>query len=282
MSRYFELKNNIKIYFDIILKEPLNIKLNEDIENNKDDKKNIIKILKSGKNKGELYIPGSTLKGVFRSEFENISKYLNYKNDDLFGSLEKKSRIHFNDAFLKNIENRKSMNKGEKVNLIKQIHAFTPMIGSKDYFVDKNNPYNLKNERKINVLPIETVKDNFNTYLEIRNINYKELYILIYIFSLSYQDRIKLGSNKLRGLGLVNFQIENIEIETYGNDEFVFEFSKYFEVNDDLSLKLNGKYLKKVMNLRKEFRKFNFSDENIENNEFLKFIQEMRDNYDKF
>lgn len=232
------------------------------------EKGKAIPILKTELSKfGEVYIPGSSIRGAFRSSYVEIIKSLEhfneYKyviNDNYLFEFNKndnfiKSRIHIEDAYLIS-ENNKSE--------YEQIYLCTSMKEG------RNNP--------LSIHAIEKGR-KFKTRIKVDNIDYKEIFCLLQIISLSFIDEFRIGSNKSRGFGRVKLNIKDIILEIKDDkEEFLSKkIKKYFELDETMSLKVSDGYLKEVYRLNKNYIDFNFSPENLENlkkNDFLKHIQE--------
>lgn len=270
---YIHQKNKFEIFFEIELLEPLNIGTGIEDKNDKSS----IKILTTGSknlfnmecNKyGEVYIPGSSIRGVFRSKYSEILESFNKKieEDTLFGIHDidnkyfTKSRIHIEDAYLLKENNKSDY---EEFNLCTSMKRTKESKG-------KNIP-----------LYIQAIKEGRKllTRLKVDNINYNEIFTLLQVFSLSFIDEIRLGSNKSRGFGRVRLNIKDIILEIKDDkEEFLsVDIKKYFDLDLSSSLKVGNGYLKEIYKLKKEYMDFNFNLnnlKNLQNNSFLLHIEE--------
>ena len=119
MKEFLRLDNKIVIELKIKPLSPLCIKLSsEEEENDKSSTYSSVLSTEAGKTganntgdlecdtrRGEIYIPGSSLKGLFRDRFVTMYKSKNDFIKNLFGYIDdnekaKKSRIFLQDAFL--------------------------------------------------------------------------------------------------------------------------------------------------------------------------------------
>lgn len=283
-KEFLKLDNKLVIKLKIIPLSPLTIKYSpndrkkeEIIEEGVDVYTGILTSEKGGKLKsnkgviedknevreGEIYIPGSTLKGLFRDRFFTAFND-NIYTDNLFGFSEKdkskKSRFFIEDAFLSNEELRELFYKDIKKALkeVTSTRAITPI----DHFSSKTKV----------PLQYEYTMENFVTELTINNATLKDLQAIYFLIRDSINKEIRIGNSKSRGFGLVKFKIEDLKYEHFKskNDELEI-FEEYFNINDKKSIKLGDKYIKKSFYLKNELK-----DVDIENpNKFIVDLFEM-------
>ena len=284
-KEFLKLDNKLVIKLKIIPLSPLTIKYSPNERNNEeiadegaDVYTGVLTTEKGGKLKsnkgiiedknevraGEIYIPGSTLKGLFRDRFLTIFNENNEYTNKLFGFTEKKeakkSRFFIEDAFLSDEELRKLFYKDIKKALkeVTASRAITPV----DHFSSK---------AKV-PLQYEYTMENFVTELIVNNATLKDLQAIYLLIRDSINKEIRIGNSKSRGFGLVKFKIEDLKYEQFKskNDELEI-FEEYFNINDKKSIKLGDKYIKKSFYLKDELK-----DVDIENpNNFIITLFEM-------
>ena len=281
MKEFLKLDNKLVIKLKIIPLSPLTKKYSSNDRNDeeKDDtyvavittEKNMIKeknekitwkkleiekgSIKDEVRVGEIYIAGSTLKGLFRDRFLTSSKNNNEYVDNLFGFVEgdkaKKSRLFVQDAFLSDEKLRELFytNTKEALKQVTSLRAITPV----DHFSSK---------AKI-PLQYEYTMENFVTELTINNANLKDLQALYFLIRDSLNNEIRIGNSKTRGFGLVKFEIEDLKYEQFKsqNDELDI-FEEYFNINDKESRKLGDKYINKSLHLKDDFKKVDVENPN--------------------
>lgn len=288
MKEFLKLDNKLVIKLKIIPLSPLTIKYSSNERNNEeiadegaDVYTGVLTTEKGGKLKsnkgiiedknevrsGEIYIPGSTLKGLFRDRFLTIFNEKDDYVDNLFGFTDKdkekkskKSRFFIEDAFLSDEELRKLFYKDIKKALkeVTASRAITPV----DHFSSK---------AKV-PLQYEYTMENFVTELIVNNVTLKDLQAIYFLIRDSINKEIRIGNSKSRGFGLVKFKIEDLKYEQFKskNDELEI-FEEYFNINDKKSIKLGDKYIKKSFYLKDELK-----DVDIENpNNFIITLFEM-------
>ena len=264
MKEFLKLDNKLVIKLKIIPLSPLTIKYSsndrndeekddtyvavitteKNMRNEKDEKKPWKKLtiekgsIKDEVRVGEIYIAGSTLKGLFRDRFLTSSKNNNEYVDNLFGFVEgdkaKKSRLFVQDAFLSDEKLRELFyaNPKEALKQVTSLRAITPV----DHFSSK---------AKV-PLQYEYTMEKFVTELTINNASLKDLQALYFLIRDSINNEIRIGNSKTRGFGLVKFEIEDLKYEQFKsqNDELEI-FEEYFNINDKESKKLGNKYINK-------------------------------------
>lgn len=221
------------------------------------------KVTEDGR-KGEIYIPGSSLRGAFRDRtldiFENDEeevKKLYGKSDD---DKSQKTRIFIGDAFLYNVETRKRFYSdedkiSESLKDILKSRSITPI----DHFSGKATV----------PLKFEYTTENFLSEITVNNISLKELKIIYFILRDSINGELRIGNSKTRGFGQIELEIDKMVYYKYcGKKELVKDMKKYFERVEEKSIKIGDKYLCEVLRLKDKFNKID-----IENpNEFIKAL----------
>ncbi len=246
MKEFLRLDNKLIINLKIIPISPLLISDGREMENLKEGERNNIYFLKD--HNKEIYIPGSTLKGLFRQKFYEIF-YDENKIADIFGQQEKdnikgsKSKIFLEDAHLTD----------KTANDIIKTRSITPL----DHFTNAPTA----------PLKFEYTTYPFNTQIIDYNATLEELQTIYFILRDSINGEIRIGNSKTRGFGQIKFEIEDLIVEKYhGKNLFIDE--KFFFRNEDLSQKLGNNYLKETLFLKPEFKEID-----IENpNEFIKTL----------
>lgn len=211
---------------------------------------------------GEIYIPGSSLRGMFRDRTLDILSF--DEVDKLYGKVDgdkaQKTRVFIEDAYLYELQNREKFYKKDekKVSDIKELiktRAITPI----DHFSGKATV----------PLKFEYTTESFFTDITINNISLKELKTLYFILRDSINGELRVGNSKTRGFGQVELEIdEMIYYKYFGKKELIKDMSKYFERVEEKSLKLGSNYLYEALKLKKDFEKID-----VENpNEFIKAL----------
>ena len=205
---------------------------------------------------GEIYIPGSSLRGMFRDRtLDILSKE---EVDKLYGKVDgekaQKTKIFIEDAYLYEVENRKEFYKEDrkKVSDIKNLiktRAITPI----DHFSGK----------AVVPLKFEYTTENFFTEIVINNISLKELKTLYFILRDSINGELRVGNYKTRGFGQVELEIDDmIYYKYFGKKELIKNISTYFERVEERSVKLGANYLYEALKLKKNFREINVEKPN--------------------
>lgn len=240
--------------------------------------------------KGEIYIPGSSLRGMFRDRFYDIlfdqyrEKGFSQEEAEIFSQEEvekiygridseenqqikvveekkaQKTRIFIEDAYLYELKNReKFYEKNEvKVANIKDLiktRAITPI----DHFSGKATV----------PLKFEYTTESFFTEITINNISVKELKTLYFILRDSINGELRVGNSKTRGFGQIELEIdEMVYYKYFGKKELIKDMSKYFERVEGRSVKLGSNYLYEALKLKEDFEKID-----VENpNEFIRAL----------
>lgn len=281
MKEFLKLDNKLVIKLKIIPLSPLTIKYSSNDRNDEEKDDTYVAVITTEKNMrnekneknpwkkltiekgsvkdevrvGEIYIAGSTLKGLFRDRFLTSSKNNNEYVDNLFGFVEgdmaKKSRLFVQDAFLSDEKLRRLFytNPKEALKQVTSLRAITPV----DHFSSK---------AKV-PLQYEYTMEKFITELTINNASLKDLQALYFLIRDSLNNEIRIGNSKTRGFGLVKFEIEDLKYEQFKsqNDELEI-FEEYFNINDKESKKLGNKYINKSLHLKDDFKKVDVENPN--------------------
>ena len=266
-----------------------------DKDNNSEDnsEKNIKKATELYKRDGEIYIPGSTLKGLFRDRFTTmygtIDKDRNrFETDyikELFGhtdekntenKLAQKSRFFIQDSFLDSEipENFKKNKELKSLNFYRELF----------YKKEKGELYNSKFSEKIikirTITPVdhfsskakgslqyEYTMESFSTELIINNAKLQDLQGIFFVIRDSWNQEIRIGNSKTRGFGLIKFEIEDLIYEQFKSK------------NDALKI-LEDFFEEKTSEEEKKLIKFNFSRKLYLKTEFKELYE--NDNPNKF
>ena len=266
-----------------------------DKDNNSEDnsEKNIKKATELYKRDGEIYIPGSTLKGLFRDRFTTmygtIDKDRNrFETDyikELFGhtdekntenKLAQKSRFFIQDSFLDSEipENFKKNKELKSLNFYRELF----------YKKEKGELYNSKFSEKIikirTITPVdhfsskakgplqyEYTMETFSTELIINNAKLQDLQGIFFVIRDSWNQEIRIGNSKTRGFGLIKFEIEDLIYEQFKSE------------NDALKI-LEDFFEEKTSEEEKKLIKFNFSRKLYLKTEFKELYE--NDNPNKF
>ena len=255
-----------------------------DKDNNSEDnsEKNIKKATELYKRDGEIYIPGSTLKGLFRDRFTTmygtIDKDRNrFETDyikELFGhtdekntekKLAQKSRFFAQDSFLDS-EISEDLKKNKK---LKSLKFYRELF----YKKERGELYNSDFPKKIikirTVTPVdhfsskakgplqyEYTMETFSTELIINNAKLQDLQGIFFIIRDSCNQEIRIGNSKTRGFGLIKFEIEDLIYEQFkSKDDDLRALEDFFEEKDNEEEKLIKFNFSKRLYLKKEFKK---------------------------
>ena len=284
MKEFLRLDNKLVIKLKIIPLSPLTIKYSSNDRNEEEKDDTYVAVITTEKNMrdeknekseeitwkklviekgnikkearvGEIYIAGSTLKGLFRDRFLTIFNEDKDYIDNLFGFSEgneaKKSRFFIQDAFLSDEKLRELfyLNVKEALKQTTSIRAITPI----DHFSSK---------AKV-PLQYEYTMENFVTELTINNATLKDLQAIYFLIRDSINNEIRIGNSKTRGFGLVKFEIEDLKYEQFKSQKDELEiFEEYFNINDKESIKLGDKYINKTLHLKEDFKKVDIENPN--------------------
>jgi CRISPR-associated RAMP protein (TIGR02581 family) len=217
MAMLKKLLNQATIELTIVAQGPLLIK--SGTEGGADPSVPDMQFVRSG---GQVYIPGSSLKGVFRSYAEKIARTVNVKCcnpfDDtfcgkklekqnnggviykqscficrVFGSTAAASRIKFNDAYLPNGQNPLTETRTGV--------AIDRVLGSVAH-----GPFDFE----------VVTKGAFKTIIHLRNFELWQLGLLALVLRDLEEGLIPLGFGKSRGLGEVKAQVSSFGIRYIG------------------------------------------------------------------
>ena len=271
-----KLKNELNIKFRILAKSPLLIK--ESLGKNADSDNEIAWLIKeAGREEGNPYIPGSTLKGLFREKFTSI--YYDYLKFDQDKFTEEIAGIEGNifDNYMKEME--KLVNSGE----IKTEAVYEKSLESEKLFGSKvlkgrfwtsdalmEGEYKQENKKTRSITPIdrftggavvpllfEYVDNDFIFDMKIKNITKDELKYLMFIIRDSQNGEIRVGSSKTRGFGEIEFVVENLTFKDYKEQNVNFAMEKFAEVDENNSVKIGENYLLKAYCLEEKYREIN-------------------------
>jgi len=268
-----ELINEVIIEMKIIPKSPLLIKSNED------DGNNINWLTKMD----IPYIPGSTLKGLFREKYtsiyydhlkkdadklEEVATYDNIfdKHQEIMEERVDKdgeNGIKREEVYNKSLEVEKLF--GSKV--LKGRFWCEDALCEKDEVETRNiTPIDRFTGGAVVPLLFEYTENPFNFQINIRNINNEELKILLFIIRDSQNGEIRIGNSKTRGFGEVEFQITGLTFKEYNNDKKLLNINEFTQLDEKESVKIGDKYLVKSSKLKDEFKEINGK------NEFVKTV----------
>lgn len=215
---------------------------------------------------GEIYIPGSTLKGLFRAKYNEIYESIyddkivaKEKEEKLFGKSEDneslKGRIFLQDAYL--FENKKRekfySEKGEEKQKFTKEDIKCRSITPVDHFSGK----------VIAPLIFEYTKDVFISEVIVNNILEEELKNIYFVIRDSLNGEIRIGNSKTRGFGQIEFEIAELRLDIYNDkSEFLNRIEKYFDIDENCSIKLGEKYLCKSLRLKNNFKQVDIESPN--------------------
>ena len=269
------------------------VKIDKDKNSQDNDERRVKKATEIYKRDGEIYIPGSTLKGLFRDRFSimygSVDKDRNrFETDyikELFGHTEEKnmenklaqkSRFFIQDSFLDSEipENLKKNKELKSLNFCRELF----------YKKEKGELYNSKFSEKIikirTITPVdhfsskakgplqyEYTMESFSTELIINNAKLQDLQGIFFVIRDSWNQEIRIGNSKTRGFGLIKFEIEDLIYEQ-------------FKSKDDDLKKLEDFFEEKTSEEEKKLIKFNFSRKLYLKTEFKELYE--NDNPNKF
>ena len=269
------------------------VKIDKDKNLQDNSGKKIKKATEIYKRDGEIYIPGSTLKGLFRDRFTimygSVDKDRNrFETDyikELFGHTEEKnmenklaqkSRFFIQDSFLN----------GEIPEYLKEKKELKSLKFYRELFYKKESGelYNGKFSEKIikirTITPVdhfsskakgplqyEYTMETFSTELIINNAKLQDLQGIFFVIRDSWNQEIRIGNSKTRGFGLIKFEIEDLIYEQFKSE------------NDALKI-LEDFFEEKTSEEEKKLIKFNFSRKLYLKTEFKELYE--NDNPNKF
>ena len=243
------------------------INSNEKIKSNNKNKLNDKEKVDIYIRDGEIYIPGSTLKGLFRDRFLTmygneasfIKEFFGYNDENKKEA--KKSRFFIQDAFFSEESKREKFNSSLSTNeVLKEIvksRAITPI----DHFSLKARV----------PLQYEYTTEEFLTELIINNVTKKDLQGIFFVIRDSMNGEIRIGNSKTRGFGQIELQVndlrydiyygqEDISVKTFGIKEE--EIEEFFDLDKKNSIKIGENYFSKVMHLKEEYREVDIKNPN--------------------
>ena len=209
---------------------------------------------------GEIYIPGSTLKGLFRDRFltmygesdkEQFIKNLFGYNDEEKKEA-KKSRFFIQDAFFSEESKREKFNSSLSTNeVLKEIvksRSITPI----DHFSSKARV----------PLQYEYTTEEFLTEVIINNATKKDLQGIFFVIRDSINGEIRIGNSKTRGFGQIELKVSDLRYDIYYGKADIFiktfgikkeEIKEFFDFDKKNSIRLGENYFTKTMYLKEEY-----------------------------
>ena len=288
MKEFFKLDNKLNLELKIKPLSPLCIKLSKEEKEGEESKSSTystILVTEQGETKanntgeleldtrkGEIYIPGSTLKGLFRDRFTTMYKDNSFVKN-LFGYTEgnsederaRKSRIFLQDAFFFENEKRKNFYNIDKIKDSNKNEAIKEFVSSRSI-----TPIDHFSSKAVAPLKFEYTTEDFRTEIFLSNMSdFKELQGIYFIIRDSINGEIRIGNSKTRGFGQIEFEVSDLRYSVFhGKEENFKKVEKFFEVDEEKSTKIADKYLEKVMKLKTEYKKVDIKAPN----EFIKAI----------
>ena len=297
MKEFLRLDNKLNLELKIKPLSPLCIKLSKEEKEGEESKSSTystILVTEQGETKanntgeleldsrkGEIYIPGSTLKGLFRDRFIKMYGETNEKREkvetksikNLFGYTEenskkekaKKSRIFLQDAFFFENEKRRNFYDENKIKNSSNNEAIKEFVNSRSI-----TPIDHFSSKAVAPLKFEYTTEDFRTEIFLNNMSdFKELQGIYFIIRDSINGEIRIGNSKTRGFGQIEFEVSDLRYSVFhGKEENFKKFEQFFEIDEEKSTKIADKYLEKVMKLKTEYKKVDIKDPN----EFIKAL----------
>ena len=288
MKEFLRLDNKLNLELKIKPLSPLCIKLSKEEKEGEESKSSTystILVTEHGETKanntgeleldtrkGEIYIPGSTLKGLFRDRFTTMYKDNSFVKN-LFGYTEgnsederaRKSRIFLQDAFFFENEKRKNFYNIDKIKDSNKNEAIKEFVSSRSI-----TPIDHFSSKAVAPLKFEYTTEDFRTEIFLSNMSdFKELQGIYFIIRDSINGEIRIGNSKTRGFGQIEFEVSDLRYSVFhGKEENFKKVEKFFEIDEEKSTKIADKYLEKVMKLKAEYKKVDIKDPN----EFIKAL----------
>ncbi len=288
MKEFLRLDNKLNLELKIKPLSPLCIKLSKEEKEGEESKSSTystILVTEQGETKanntgeleldtrkGEIYIPGSTLKGLFRDRFTTMYKDNSFVKN-LFGYTEgnsederaRKSRIFLQDAFFFENEKRKNFYNIDKIKDSNKNEAIKEFVSSRSI-----TPIDHFSSKAVAPLKFEYTTEDFRTEIFLSNMSdFKELQGIYFIIRDSINGEIRIGNSKTRGFGQIEFEVSDLRYSVFhGKEENFKKVEKFFEIDEEKSTKIADKYLEKVMKLKAEYKKVDIKDPN----EFIKAL----------
>ncbi|WP_339065855.1 RAMP superfamily CRISPR-associated protein [Fusobacterium animalis] len=302
IEEFLRLDNKITLKLRIVPLSPLCIKLSCDDEENDSNSLSAFQTTEGGikiknnnsqnnnkqkkateiyKREGEIYISGSTLKGLFRDRFTTMYGSIDEKRNrletdyinELFGHTEnkkdeyetpKKSSFFIQDAFLEDEESEKAEDKINKLRQIFYSNEKNEVFEGKDKIIRIRSitPIDHFSLKAKVPLQYEYTMENFSTELIINNAKLKDLQGMFFIIRDSLNQEIRIGNSKTRGFGLIKFEIKDLIYEQFKSQEDELKIlEKYFEERENENRLTKFNFSKKLY-LKEEFKKLYEKDEN--------------------
>ena len=288
MKEFLKLDNKLNLELKIKPLSPLCIKLSKEEKEGEESKSSTystILVTEQGETKvnntgeleldtrkGEIYIPGSTLKGLFRDRFTTMYKDNSFVKN-LFGYTEgnsedekaRKSRIFLQDAFFFENEKRKEFYNEDKIADSNKNEAIEEFVSSRSI-----TPIDHFSSKAVAPLKFEYTTEDFRTEIFLSNMSdFKELQGIYFIIRDSINGEIRIGNSKTRGFGQIEFEVSDLRYSVFhGKEENFKKFEQFFEIDEEKSTKIADKYLEKVMKLKTEYKKVCINNPN----EFIKAL----------
>lgn len=295
MNEFLKLDNRLNLELKIKPLSPLCIKLSKEKKGDgaKTDSYSAILVseegeritdesglLKSDTRRGEIYIPGSTLKGLFRDRFIIMYGKTNEKGKkietkdikNLFGYTEgnsedekaRKSRIFLQDAFFFENEKRKNFYNKDKIIDPNKNEAIEEFVSSRSI-----TPIDHFSSKAVTPLKFEYTTEDFRTEILLNNMDLKELQGIYFIIRDSINGEIRIGNSKTRGFGQIEFSVSDLRYSIfYGKEEEFKKFEQFFEIDEEKSTRIADKYLEKVMKLKDDYKEVDVKNPN----DFIKVL----------
>ena len=247
--------------------------------NNKGKEGNNKKATELYKREGEIYIPGSTLKGLFRDRFTLMygklgEKQKRFETDyikTLFGDTEdknnenklaKKSKVFIQDSFLeeksKNFfkENGEAKSYRELFYEDEKNNIFDGSLKEKLIKIRSITPIDHFSSKAKVPLQYEYTMETFSTELIINNAKLQDLQGIFFVIRDSWNKEIRIGNSKTRGFGLIKFEIEDLIYEQFKSKDDDFRaLEDFFEEKHNEEEKLIKFTFSKRLYLKKDFKK---------------------------
>ena len=288
MKEFLKLDNKLNLELKIKPLSPLCIKLSKEEKEGEESKSSTystILVTEQGETKvnntgeleldtrkGEIYIPGSTLKGLFRDRFTTMYKDNSFVKN-LFGYTEgnsedekaRKSRIFLQDAFFFENEKRKNFYDINKIKDASKNEAIKEFVSSRSI-----TPIDHFSSKAVAPLKFEYTTEDFRTEIFLNNMSdFKELQGIYFIIRDSINGEIRIGNSKTCGFGQIEFEVSDLRYSVFhGKEENFKKFEQFFKIDEERSTKIADKYLEKVMRLKDEYKKVDIKAPN----EFIKTL----------
>ena len=288
IKEFLKLDNKLNLELKIKPLSPLCIKLSKEEKEGEESKSSTystILVTEQGETKvnntgeleldtrkGEIYIPGSTLKGLFRDRFTTMYKDNSFVKN-LFGYTEgnsedekaRKSRIFLQDAFFFENEKRKNFYDINKIKDASKNEAIKEFVSSRSI-----TPIDHFSSKAVAPLKFEYTTEDFRTEIFLNNMSdFKELQGIYFIIRDSINGEIRIGNSKTRGFGQIEFEVSDLRYSVFhGKEENFKKFEQFFKIDEERSTKIADKYLEKVMRLKDEYKKVDIKAPN----EFIKTL----------